>query len=80
MGKVKKKLPTPDTNPIDGDKLIEETKPKKIKETEEKPEIIRLSEIENDICTLGNWVADIEDELRVMNRLLIQIATRMGLK
>ena len=27
MGKVKEKpLPTPDTNPVDGDKLIEETK------------------------------------------------------
>ena len=39
-----------------------------------------LTFLENDICTLGNWVADIEDELRVMNRLLIQIATRMGLK
>ena len=25
----KKPLPTPDTNPVDGDKLIEETKPKK---------------------------------------------------
>ena len=30
MGKVKEKpLPTPDTNPVDGDALIEETKPKK---------------------------------------------------
>tara|TARA_R100000687_G_C6306176_1_gene98288 strand:- start:368 stop:505 length:138 start_codon:yes stop_codon:yes gene_type:complete len=28
MPKTKNKLPTPDTNPVDGDKLIEATKPK----------------------------------------------------
>ena len=50
----KKPLPTPDTNPVDGDKLIEETKPKKVKETKENPEIIRLGKIESDINTLDN--------------------------
>jgi len=29
MKKTKNKLPTPDTNPVDGDKLIEETMPTK---------------------------------------------------
>ena len=60
MGKVKKKLPTPDTNPVDGDKLIKATKPKtfkesihpiptkpkKVKKTKEKPKKVKSKSVD----------------------------------
>ena len=79
MGKVKEKLPTPDTNPVDGDKLIEATKPKKVKEASKKTDIMRIEELKNDIDKLGSWIADIDDDLHEMNKLLIRIANRMGM-
>ena len=85
MGTVKeKKLPTPDTNPVDGDKLIEETKPKKVKKTEEKPKEIKeepkvdpFAEISEDmsfvfreLTMLTDWIAEIETKLnKAMRRL-----------
>ena len=71
----KKPLPTPDTNPVDGDKLIKETKPKKTKE--EVPEIDPLKEISEDmgfvfkeLTMITNWIADIETKLnKAMRRL-----------
>ena len=74
MGKVKEKLPTPDTNPIDGDKLIEVTKPKKVKSNDD------LKALIEDVNTLGNWIGDIEDDLKELNALVIKIANRMGFK
>ena len=88
MGTVKeKKLPTPDTNPVDGDKLIEETKPKKVKKTEEKPKKVKeeppapdpfalISEDMNfvfrEITILTDWVSELETKLN-------KIARRLGL-
>ena len=86
MGKVKKKpLPTPDTNPVDGDKLIKATKPKKVKKTEEKPKEIKdssldIKKIRKDLDNLGNWVADIDDDLSELTNLVERMAARMGLK
>ena len=84
MGKVKEKLPTPDTNPVDGDKLIEATKPKKVKEIKEKPKEVKsnddLKALTEDVNTLGDWIGDIEDDLKELNILVVRIANRMGLK
>ena len=84
MGTVKeKKLPTPDTNPVDGDKLIEETKPKKVKKTEEKPkkvkEEIDIKQLKKDLDKIGSWVADVDDDLKQLEDLVARIAKRMGL-
>ena len=84
MGKVKEKpLPTPDTNPVDGDKLIEETKPKKVKKTEEKPkkvkEEIDIKQLKKDLDKIGSWVADVDDDLKQLEDLVARIAKRMGL-
>ena len=79
MGKVKEKLPTPDTNPVDGDKLIEATKPdKKVKKSEEC--MLWLKDLESDLSILGTWVADIDEELREISKLVLKIANRMGFK
>ena len=84
MGKVKEKpLPTPDTNPVDGDKLIEETKPKKVKKTEEKPkkvkEEIDIKQLKKDLDKIGSWVADVDDDLKQLEDLVARSAKRMGL-
>ena len=84
MGKVKEKLPTPDTNPVDGDKLIEATKPKNVKKSEEKPKKVKpevdLDELQSDLDNIGNWVADIDEELREISKLVLKMANRMGFK
>ena len=84
MGKVKEKLPTPDTNPVDGDKLIEATKPKNVKKSEEKPKIIKqevdINKLRKDLDTLGNWIADIDDDFNEMRKLVTRLANRMGLE
>ena len=75
MGKVKEKLPTPDTNPVDGDKLIKATKPKKCDKN-----MTSIKDLESDMNTLGSWVADIDDELQEISKLVIKMANRMGFK
>ena len=85
MGKVKEKpLPTPDTNPVDGDALIEETKPKKVKKTEDKPkkvkEEIDLKKLRKDLDKLGDWIADVDDELGQVIDLVNRMATRLGME
>ena len=73
MGKVKKKLPTPDTNPVDGDKLIEETKPKK--------ENFNLSkrELKRRIDYLDTKLTDLIDIVDQMSSDLNRVMNRMGL-
>ena len=84
MGKVKEKLPTPDTNPVDGDKLIEETKPKKkvAKTTSKKEseELIWLKDLQADVNKIGDWIADVDDELQGLSKLVIRMANRLGLE
>ena len=79
---AEKSLPTPDTNPVDGDELIKATKPKKVKKTEEKPKEVKSSEtnVEDDLNKLGNWVADMDLQVREMDKLLTRIANRLGMK
>ena len=85
---AEKSLPTPDTNPVDGDELIKATKPKKVKKTEEKPKKVKPTKtsIEKDLDKLGDWVANQDALIKVldakvedMNKLLTRVATRMGL-
>ena len=78
MGKVKKKLPTPDTNPVDGDKLIKETKPKTTKK--DLHECNNYKALEEDIDQIGNWVADLQQDYERINELLTRLAKRMGLE
>ena len=74
MGKVKEKpLPTPDTNPVDGDKLIKATKPKKLT-TEQ-----RLSKVEKDLDIIGNWISNVDNDLAETEKQLKRIAVRLGL-
>ena len=91
MGKVKEKeLPTPDTNPVDGDALIKETKPKKVKKTEEKLKDIKSNNVlvntnteikglKEDIDKLGDWLVRVDQELTSLRALTDRIANRMGL-
>ena len=91
MGKVKSKpLPTPDTNPIDGDELIKATKPKKVKKTEEKLKDIKSNNVlvntnteikglKEDIEKLGDWLVRVDQELTSLRALTDRIANRMGL-
>ena len=75
MGKVKKKpLPTLDKNPVDGDKLIEATKPKKVKCDD------KFIKLQTDIDKVGDWLADIDDDLSELTNLVERMAARMGLK
>ena len=74
MGKVKKKLPTPDKNPVDGDKLIESTKPRKVTVEE------LIIQLNKDIDAIGSWVVDLDKDLAEQEKLLTRIAERMGLK
>jgi len=78
----KKPLPTPDVNPVDGDELIKATKPKKVKKTEEKPKEVKSNEtnLEDDLNKLGNWVADMDLQVREMDKLLTRVAKRLGMK
>ena len=85
MGEIKEKpLLTPDTNPIDGDKLIKKTKPKKVKKTEEKPKKVKeevdIKKLREDLDKLGNWIADVDDELGQVIDLVNRMATRLGIE
>ena len=39
-----------------------------------------LKALIEDVNTLGNWIGDIEDDLKELNALVIKIANRMGFK
>lgn len=69
----KKPLPTPDTNPVDGDKLIKATKPKKCKDG------VDIEELKKDLGDLGNWLADVDEDLKEVSDLVDRLAKRMGL-
>ena len=77
MGKVKEKLPTPDTNPVDGDKLIEETKPKKVKKEEPKPDPLQL--ISEDMNFVFKELTMLTDSISELETKLNKIARRLGL-
>ena len=79
MGKVKEKLPTPDTNPVDGDKLIEETKPKVSKKVKEDAKVIAIEELSEDLEKLGQWIADVDEDLKEVSDLVERLAKRLGL-
>ena len=70
---VIKTLPTPDTNPVDGDKLIKATQPKKCKDG------VDIEELKKDLGDLGNWLADVDEDLKEVSDLVDRLAKRMGL-
>ena len=79
MGKVKKKpLPTPDTNPVDGDELIKATKPKKTKKKEKPaPDPLELvaedmNYVFKELTMLTDWISELETRLN-------KVARRLGL-
>tara|TARA_R100000700_G_C3174077_1_gene148692 strand:+ start:382 stop:618 length:237 start_codon:yes stop_codon:yes gene_type:complete len=64
----------------DIDKEIKEAK--KVKKTKEKPKEVKSNEtnLEDDLNKLGNWVADMDLQVREMDKLLTRVATRLGMK
>ena len=78
---AEKSLPTPDTNPVDGDELIKATKPKKVKKTEEKPKKVKSNSttMEDDLNKLGDWISNLDQKVQDMEKLLHRLAKRMGL-
>ena len=59
-------------------------KPKQVKKIEEKPKKVKpevdLDELQSDLDNIGNWVADIDEELREISKLVLKMANRMGFK
>ena len=85
MGKVKEKLPTSDTDPVDVDQLIEAAKPKKVKKTKEKPKKVKekqvdIKKLKDDLDKLGTWVADIDDDFNEIRKMVDRLADRLGLE
>ena len=62
------------------------TEPKKVKETKEIPkkikkdaEVIAIKELSKDLDKLGDWIADVDDDLKELTNLVERIAKRMGM-
>ena len=57
--------------------------PKKVKKTEDKPKIVKekidINKMKKDLDKLGDWIADVDDDLFELNKLVERIAKRMGL-
>ena len=51
--------------------------PKKTKETSKTE--VNIAELREDLDKLGLWIADVEDCMNDMNKLLLKLANRMGL-
>jgi len=74
MGKITQKdidkLPKSEKKKIDkAKKEIAKTMPK-----------VDLNELQFDLNTLGTWIADIDEELREISKLVLKMANRMGFK
>jgi hypothetical protein len=80
VGKVK----TKDDKVVfeDIDKEIEEAK--EVKKKEEKPkkvkEEIDINKLRKDLDKLGDWIADVDDDLKSLEDLVDRIAKRMGME
>ena len=80
MGKVK----TKDDKVVfeDIDKEIEEAKEVKKKEEKHKKvkEEIDINKLRKDLDKLGDWIADVDDDLKSLEDLVDRIAKRMGME
>ena len=70
MGKVKEK---PKTFKESIHKLIKATQPKKCKDG------VDIEELKKDLGDLGNWLADVDEDLKEVSDLVDRLAKRMGL-
>ena len=59
-------------------------KPKKVKKKEEKAkkvkETVDIKKLEEDLNKLGNWIADVDEDLKTVTDLVNRLAKRMGLE
>jgi len=56
-----------------------EAKPKISKKVKEDAEVIAIKELSKDLDRLGNWLADVDEDLKQLSDLVERIAKRMGL-
>ena len=58
--------------------------PKKVKKKEEKPkkvkETVDIKKLKKDLDKLGNWIADVDEDLKTVTDLVDRLAKRMGLE
>ena len=89
MGEITQKdidaLPKAEKKKVDNAKKeIVESMPKKVKKTEDKPkkvkEEIDLKKLREDLDKLGDWIADVDDELGQVIDLVNRMATRLGIE
>ena len=79
------KLPETEKKKVEkAKKEVAKTMPKKVKKTEEKPKKVKkttgIEELKKDLNKLGNWVGDIDKDLKDLEDLVARIAKRMGME
>ena len=88
MGKITQKdidaLPESEKKKVNNAKeKVMKTMPKKVKKTEEKPKKVKeevdINQLREDLDKLGDWIADVDDDLRTVENLISRIAKSMGL-
>tara|TARA_R100000458_G_C8251099_1_gene228015 strand:+ start:926 stop:1150 length:225 start_codon:yes stop_codon:yes gene_type:complete len=74
MGEIKEKPKTEvKPKPIPKSKVVEEVKDKVKNET-------NIKKLREDLDKLGNWIADVDDELGQVIDLVNRMATRLGME
>ena len=91
MGKVTQKdidaLPESEKKKVDNAKeKVMKTMPKKVKETKEIPKKVKedaveicINKLSKDLDKLGNWIGNIDADLKSLEDLVDRIAKRMGM-
>jgi len=84
MGKVTQKdidkLPKSEKKKIDkAKKEIAKTMPKVSKKVKDDAKVIAIEQLSKDLDKLGNWIADVDDDLKEVPDLVDRIAKRMGM-
>ena len=88
MGKITQKdidaLPESEKKKVNNAKeKVMKTMPKKVKKTEEKPKKVKeevdINQLREDLDKLGDWIADVDEDLKEVTDLVNRIAKRMGL-
>ena len=60
-------------------KKVEEKKPKVSKKIKDDAKVIAIQQLSKDLDKLGNWIADVDEDLKEVTDLVNRIAKRMGL-
>jgi len=84
MGKITQKdidkLPKSEKKKIDkAKKEIAKTMPKVSKKVKDDAKVIAIEQLSKDLDKLGNWIADVDDDLKEVSDLVDRLAKRMGL-